>query len=124
MRIALVAHDCCKDALIAWSTRHRAVLAQQTLYATGTTGKRIALETKLKVTRLLSGPLGGDQQLGAMIAEGRIDALVFFSIRFQRYPTMWTSKPCCGSQRCIRQLSQPTVQPQIYLSRLSNAISI
>lgn len=78
MRIALVAHDCCKQNLVGWCARHRAELVQHALFATGTTGKRIAAETGLEITRLLSGPLGGDQQLGAMIAEGRIDALVFF----------------------------------------------
>lgn len=78
MRIALVAHDSCKDDLVEWCVRHRSVLSRHVLFATGTTGQRIVEQTGLDVTRLLSGPLGGDQQLGAMIAEGRIDALVFF----------------------------------------------
>ncbi len=78
MRVALVAHDRCKGDLVRWSERHKAVLSRQTLFATGTTGKRIGEQTGLEITCLLSGPLGGDQQLGAMIAEGRVDALVFF----------------------------------------------
>ncbi len=75
--VALVAHDNKKAALIDWVTRHRDALADCHLVATGTTGKQI--ESILPVqTRLMSGPLGGDQQLGAMIAEGKIDALIFF----------------------------------------------
>ena len=62
----------------AWAEKHKAFLAQCEIYATGTTGGQIATHTGLAVTRLLSGPLGGDQQIGAMIAEGRIDVLVFF----------------------------------------------
>lgn len=77
-RIGLVAHDDKKDDLVAWAKANRATLAGHELWATGTTGARIIKGTRLKVTRLLSGPLGGDAQLGAMIAEGRLDALVFF----------------------------------------------
>jgi methylglyoxal synthase len=77
--IALVAHDQMKDAMAAFVRDHQARLAQFDLYATGTTGTRI-LETcpNLAVTRVKSGPLGGDQQIGALIAEGRISALFFF----------------------------------------------
>lgn len=77
--IALVAHDGRKDALVDWVQDHISLLAPHDLYATGTTGGRINSETGLEVTRLKSGPLGGDAQLGAMIAEGRIDVLIFFT---------------------------------------------
>lgn len=77
-RIGLVAHDDKKDDLVAWAAKHRHKLGEHELWGTGTTGGRITEGTGLKVTRLLSGPLGGDAQIGAMIAEGRLDALVFF----------------------------------------------
>ncbi|WP_462158803.1 methylglyoxal synthase [Pseudoalteromonas sp. GB56] len=76
--IALVAHDGKKQALIDWCNRHKACLAQHTLYGTGTTGLRIERDTGLEVIKLLSGPMGGDQQLGAKIAEHQIHMLVFF----------------------------------------------
>ena len=77
-RIGLVAHDDKKDELVAWSLKNRDKLSMHELWGTGTTGGRINEGTGLHVTRLLSGPLGGDAQLGAMIAEGRLDALIFF----------------------------------------------
>lgn len=77
-RIGLVAHDEKKDELVAWAGRNRDKLDRHQLWGTGTTGGRVAEGTGLAVTRLKSGPLGGDAQLGAMIAEGRLDALVFF----------------------------------------------
>lgn len=77
-RIALVAHDHCKQDLIIWCKTHRTLLANHTLFATGTTGHLISKETGLAVTSLLSGPMGGDQQLGGLIAEEKIDLLVFF----------------------------------------------
>lgn len=76
-RIGLVAHDDKKDELVAWALRNRDRLARHELWGTGTSGGRVEDGTGLAVTRLLSGPLGGDAQLGAMIAEGRLDALVF-----------------------------------------------
>jgi len=77
--LALVAHDEKKDDLVRFAVRHRGRLAGYDLYATGTTGARInAALPELKVTPLKSGPLGGDQQIGAMIAEGRIGGLIFF----------------------------------------------
>jgi methylglyoxal synthase len=77
-RIGLVAHDDRKDELVAWAKHNRAALASHELWATGTTGARVIEGTGLQVTCLKSGPLGGDAQLGAMIAEGRLDVLVFF----------------------------------------------
>ena len=77
-RVALVAHDNKKPDLLDWVEYNRGTLADHDLIATGTTGKLIADRFALKVTRLLSGPLGGDQQLGARIAEGGVDVLIFF----------------------------------------------
>ncbi len=79
LAVALVAHDDKKDDMAAWALRHAATLARFDLWATGTTGGRVAEATGLPITRLKSGPLGGDAQLGAMIAEGRLDALFFFT---------------------------------------------
>ncbi len=77
--IALVAHDAKKKDLVAWAGRHHDVLAGSRIIATGTTGCVLSEAwPSLDVTRLKSGPLGGDQQIGAMICEGRLDALVFF----------------------------------------------
>ncbi len=77
--IALVAHDNKKADLLEWARYNRGSLAKHDLYGTGTTGKMVAdALSELKVERLLSGPLGGDQQIGAMIAAGELDALVFF----------------------------------------------
>jgi methylglyoxal synthase len=78
-RIALVAHDRKKDELIDWVRANAAQLGRHRLVATGTTG-RLVLEhcPTLEVARVKSGPLGGDQQLGARIAEGQIDVLIFF----------------------------------------------
>ena len=77
-RIALVAHDAKKSELCAWAARFKAVLSEHALYATGTTGAIIEDNLGLAVTKCASGPLGGDQQLGAMIVDERIDMLIFF----------------------------------------------
>lgn len=76
-RIALVAHDNMKDEMLEWAKDHETELSRHTLVGTGTTGRLITEHTGLTVERLRSGPLGGDQQLGARIAEGLIDILMF-----------------------------------------------
>lgn len=75
--IALVAHDHCKNMLMKWVDKNITELALHTLYATGTTGNLVQRNTGIEVKSMLSGPMGGDQQVGAMIAEGRIDMLIF-----------------------------------------------
>lgn len=77
-RIALVAHDYKKKDLIEWAYNNRTSLANHQLFATGTTGKMLEEKLNQPVIKLLSGPLGGDQQMGALIAEEKIDILIFF----------------------------------------------
>ena len=77
-RIALVAHDNKKKDLMEWAYYNRNVLAQHELIATGTTGRLLEETLERPVKKLLSGPLGGDQQMGAMVAEEKLDMMVFF----------------------------------------------
>ena len=78
-RLALIAHDMKKDLMVSWALKHIGQLKKCTITATGTTGTRImAACPDLTIKLVKSGPLGGDQQIGAMIANGEIDGLVFF----------------------------------------------
>lgn len=77
MKIALIAHDKKKDAMIDLAVRYQDVLSKHELCATGTTGTLVMGETGLKIKRMKSGPLGGDQQIGSMIAEGKLDMVIF-----------------------------------------------
>ena len=76
--IALVAHDACKQAMLEWARFNRHTLSSYTLYTTGTTGALLAHDLDLKVHRLLSGPYGGDAQIGALVAERRVRCVIFF----------------------------------------------
>lgn len=77
MRIALIAHDKKKDLMISLSEKYQNILSKHTLYATGTTGTLIMGATGLKINRMKSGPLGGDQQIGSMIACSELDLVIF-----------------------------------------------
>lgn len=77
MNIALVAHDEMKNTMVGFCIGYESILSKYGLYATGTTGKRIMDETSLDIHRLASGPLGGDQQIGAMIVSQEIDLVIF-----------------------------------------------
>ena len=77
MKIALIAHDKKKDDIIKLAVKYRDVLKNHKLFATGTTGSLIIAETGLDIIRMKSGPLGGDQQIGSMIADGELDLVIF-----------------------------------------------
>jgi len=77
-KIALVAHDNKKRDLVEWAKYNRTLLAHHAIYATGTTGSILERELGINIIKLQSGPLGGDQQIGAKIADGEIDFLIFF----------------------------------------------
>ncbi len=77
-KIALIAHDNKKPEIIEWAKKNKEILKNFELCGTGTTAKRISEATGLEVFGYFSGPLGGDQQIGALVAEGKIDFVVFF----------------------------------------------
>ena len=78
MKIALIAHDKKKNDMVQVTTAYQAILQEHSLFATGTTGTRISEATGLKVHRFQSGPLGGDQEIGALIAQNEMDMVIFF----------------------------------------------
>jgi methylglyoxal synthase len=85
-KIALVAHDNKKKDLLEWAIWNKAILAQHVIYATGTTGRLLEKELGFEIIKLQSGPLGGDQQIGAKIADGEIDFLIFFWDPLEQQP--------------------------------------
>jgi len=85
-RVALVAHDHKKADLIEWAVYNKKVLIQHDLVATGTTGRLLQEQLDHPVKQFLSGPLGGDQQVGALIAEGRLDIIIFFWDPMEQQP--------------------------------------
>ena len=85
-RVALIAHDNCKRELLDWARVNRHALAEHDLFATGATGGLVARDLQLPVVRFASGPLGGDQQVGAAIVDGRLDMVVFFWDPLEPHP--------------------------------------
>ncbi|MFT4202341.1 MAG: methylglyoxal synthase [Chitinophagaceae bacterium] len=84
--LALIAHDNKKAELIKWATKNKALLSAHTLYATGTTGRLLEEALGQPVIKMLSGPLGGDQEIGALIATSKIDVMIFFSDPMEMQP--------------------------------------
>lgn len=78
MNVALIAHDKKKDDLVRFTTAYKHIFSQHDLFATGTTGLRIMEATGLKIERFQSGPLGGDQEVGALVAKNKMDLIFFF----------------------------------------------
>jgi len=128
-RIALVAHDNMKDEMLEWAALHRTELSHHELVGTGTTGRLVQEHTGLKVERLRSGPLGGDQQMGARIAEGKIDILMFFWDPLEPQPhdpdikallriaAVWNIPVACNRASADFIISSPLIS-QVYQRRV------
>lgn len=118
-RIVLIAHDNRKADLISWARHNQKVLSQHVLHATGTTGRRLKQDLGLEVEALMSGPLGGDQQVGAMIAQGDVDLLVFFWDPLEPQPhdpdvravlriaTLWNVATACNRTTADMVITSP-----------------
>ncbi len=123
--IALVAHDGKKAALQVWCEKHQDILSKHTLYGTGTTGHLIERTTRLEVIKLLSGPMGGDQQLGAKIAEHEVHMLVFFWDPLASQPhdpdvkallrlaAVWNIPVACNEVSADMLLSSPMMETEL-----------
>ena len=123
--IALVAHDGKIAALQAWCEKHQDILSKHTLYGTGTTGHLIERTTGLEVIKLLSGPMGGDQQLGAKIAEHEVHMLVFFWDPLASQPhdpdvkallrlaAVWNIPVACNEVSADMLLSSPMMETEL-----------
>ena len=140
-RIALVAHDNKKRDLLEWAAFNRELLAKHELHATGTTGSLLEEALQLPVVKLQSGPLGGDQQIGARIAEGTIDLVVFFWDPLQPQPhdpdvkallriaVVWNIPVACNRASADFIISSPLLdsayepQPPEYASHRNPAIA-
>lgn len=128
-RIALVAHDNMKDEMLEWSAVHKAELSKHILVGTGNTGRMVQEHTGLAVERLRSGPLGGDQQLGARIAEGGVDILMFFWDPLEPQPhdpdikallriaAVWNIPVACNRASADFIISSPLIS-QVYQRRV------
>lgn len=124
-KIALVAHDNKKRDILEWARFNKQLLAGHTLIGTGTTGAMIATELGIPVERLASGPLGGDQQLGARIVDGGIDLLIFFWDPLEPQPhdpdvkallrmsVVWNIPTACNRASADFMISSPLL-PKVY----------
>lgn len=134
-RIALVAHDNKKVDLLQWVTYNRDTLREHCLFATGTTGTMIEFEVGLPVYRFLSGPVGGDQQIGAKIAEGDLDVLIFFWDPLEAQPhdtdvkallrvaTLWNIVIACNVASADLVISSPLLRNGYQAARPRHALA-
>jgi len=140
-RVALVAHDHMKQEIIEWAVYHRESLSKHILYGTGTTGSLVEKALNQPVLKFLSGPLGGDQQIGASIAEGKLDMLIFFWDPMEAQPhdpdikallrvaATWNIPPACNRATADFMLTSPLMYSEyvpvlpdmnLYLNRKIN----
>jgi methylglyoxal synthase len=131
--IGLVAHDNKKDDLVEWVAFNKGTLSLRNLYATGSTGQRIVDKTGLEVNLLKSGPYGGDMELGALIANGKLDYLIFFWDPLQAHPhdvdvkallrvaVLYNVPTACNRATADLIISSPLFQNSDYKSRKRTA---
>ena len=130
-KIALIAHDNRKGDLLEWAKFNRNLLTQHDVYTTGTTGNLLQRELTIEIIKLQSGPLGGDQQIGAKIAEGDIDFLIFFWDPLEPHPhdpdvkallrlaVVWNIPIACNRASADFMFSSPLIFEE-YQRRLPN----
>ncbi|MGB0204374.1 MAG: methylglyoxal synthase [Neptuniibacter sp.] len=127
-RIALIAHDNMKLEMLSWCQNNFDIIKKHKLFATGTTGHLLEQELKTPITKLISGPLGGDQQIGALLTEQKIDMIVFFWDPFEPMPhdpdvkallrvaAAWNVAVACNRTTADFMLSSPLIDTEHTIS--------